>query len=286
MNEQTFVRWLELPEAQPIRFGDLPGLIAGALHESVFAQAAAEINLEAELKALVHSGELMVRDPLTMGPHTFPRGAALRLAVLLPREDLRPLLASRGIGLRLVSYGTGPTHWTIENAAAAVATQEGWHQGARDTLRGQMVQAAADSTLTVRHPHTGLPYRPDRVRYFYDLVTLDDVNEWLARDPSLSLRWRRSPSETVPIATDSTQVTAATPTKASQAAERQAREDARLAHCEARGLVFDIDPLRPLPYGIAKAAASLDPPITRQSLSTDVKAALRRRFERAKDGKG
>ena len=79
---------------------------------------------------------------------------------------------------------------------------------------------------------------------------------------------------------------AATPIKASQAAEKQAREDARLAHCEAVGLVFDMDPLRPLPYGIAKAAESLDPPITRQSLSTDVKASLRRRFERVRNGKG
>ena len=79
---------------------------------------------------------------------------------------------------------------------------------------------------------------------------------------------------------------AAMPIKVSQAAEKQAREDARLAHCEAVGLVFDMDPLRPLPYGIAKAAESLDPPITRQSLSTDVKASLRRRFERVRNGKG
>jgi hypothetical protein len=187
MDQQTFVRWVELPEAQPVCFGDLPGLIAGALHESEFAQAAAENNLEAELKALVDSGELMVRDPLTLGRHTFPLGAALRRAVLLPREDLRPLLASRGIGLRLIPYGT--SHWTIENAAAAIAEQEGWHQGARDTLRGQMVQAAADGTLTVRHPDTGLPYRPDRLRDSIGLVTPADVNAWLARDPELSLRW-------------------------------------------------------------------------------------------------
>lgn len=78
---------------------------------------------------------------------------------------------------------------------------------------------------------------------------------------------------------------AAAPLRASQGAEREAREDARLAHCEAQGLVFDADPLRPLPYGITKAAASLDPPITRQSLSTDVKAALRRRRERERAGK-
>jgi hypothetical protein len=192
VEEQTFVRWVELPEAQTVRFDDVPGLIAGALHEDEFAQAAAEINLDAELRALVQSNEFMVRNPLTLGRHTFPMGQALRDSVLLP-EDLRPLLASRGIGLRLIPY----------------------------------VATAADA----------------------------------AKVPAM-------------------------PTKASQAAKKEAREDARLAHCEANGLVFDRDPLRPLPYGIARAAASLDPPITRQSLSTDVKAALRRRFELARNGKG
>ena len=108
MEEQTFVRWVELPEAQPVRFDELPGLIAGALHEGPLAQAAAEINLEAELKALVDASELMVRDPLTLGPHTFPIGAALRRAVLLPREDLRTLLESRGIGLRLIRTDLPP----------------------------------------------------------------------------------------------------------------------------------------------------------------------------------
>ena len=193
-----FARWVELPEAQPVRFGDLPGLIAGALHEGQFAQAAAEINLEGELKALVDSGGLMVRDSLTLGRHTFPLGAALFDAVLLPREDLRPLLESRGIGLRLIAYGTGPTHWTIENAAAAIAAQEGWHQGQRDTLRGQMLRAAVDGPLTVRHPHTGAAHRPDHVRDFYDLVTPTDVNAWLARDARLSLRWRQSIGEPGP----------------------------------------------------------------------------------------
>ena len=81
-------------------------------------------------------------------------------------------------------------------------------------------------------------------------------------------------------------VAAAKTAKATQAAEKEAREDARLAHCEAEGLVFDKDSLRPLPYGITKAAESLDPPITRQSLSPDLKAALRRRLERARNGRG
>ena len=198
MEEQSFVRWVELPEAQPVRFGDLPGLMAGALHDSDFAQVAAEINFTAALKKMVDAGELMVRDPLTFGRHTFPIGDALRRAVLLPREDLRPLLAAHSIGLRLIPYGTGPTHWTIENSAVAIAAQEGWHQGARDTLRGQMVQAVADGTLTVRHPHTALAYRPDAVRDFRELVTPADVNEWLALDSAGSLRWLHAAHEPKP----------------------------------------------------------------------------------------
>jgi hypothetical protein len=283
--EPKFTRWLELPEAEPVKFGDLPGLIAGALHSDGFAQAGAEINLESELRGLVDSGELMVRDPLTLGRHTFPIGAALRRGVLLPREDLRPLLEKRGIGLRLTRYGTGPNLWTIENAAAAIAEQEGWHQGARDTLRLQMMQAAHNGALTVRHPHTALAYRPDTVRDFYELVTPADVNAWLARDPGATLRWSQGANEPVPTAADSADSTAATPTTASQAAAKEAREDSRLAHCEAEGIVFDKSALLRLPDGIAKAAASLNPKITRQSLSTDVKAALRRRFERVRRGR-
>ena len=102
-----FVRWLELSEAQPVRFGDLPGLIASVLHADEFAQACAEINLEAELRALVNSGEMLVRDRSTLGRHTFPHGAALLDAVMLP-SDLRPLLASRGIGLRLRGEAADP----------------------------------------------------------------------------------------------------------------------------------------------------------------------------------
>jgi hypothetical protein len=219
MEEQTFLGWVELPEAQPVRFGDLPGLLAGALHTGEFAQSAAEISFAADLKKMVDEGELLVRDPLTLGRHTFPHGASLRRAVLLPTEDLRPLLASRSIGLRLIPNGTGPTHWTIANAASAIATQEGWHQGALDTLREQMLQAATDGNLTIRHPHTGMTYRPDRVRDFYDLVTPVDVNAWLARASKASMVWRQGVSVPPPAA-DTSKATAPLATKTSPAAER------------------------------------------------------------------
>jgi len=75
---------------------------------------------------------------------------------------------------------------------------------------------------------------------------------------------------------------APSPPALSQAAKKEARQDERLAHCEAEGIIFDKSAR--LPDGITKAAQRLDPPITRQSLAIDVKAALRRRFERARNG--
>jgi hypothetical protein len=182
VEEQTFVRWVELPEGQTVRFDDVPGLIAGALHKDEFAQAAAEINLEAELRAMVQSGELMVRDPLTLGRHTFPIGQALRDSALLPLEDLRPLLASRGIGLRMIPYGNGPTHWTMENAARNLGEIQGWSGQQIKTLCEQMLGAAQAGAMAVRHPHTDLPiplHKRAKVCDFYELVTRDDVNAWL-----------------------------------------------------------------------------------------------------------
>ena len=72
--------------------------------------------------------------------------------------------------------------------------------------------------------------------------------------------------------------------KATQAAEKVAREDGRLGECEAWGIVFDKASVNSLPYGVGAVAETLN--ITRQSLSTDVKAALRRRFDTARNGKG
>ncbi len=61
----------------------------------------------------------------------------------------------------------------------------------------------------------------------------------------------------------------------SQAEVKTSREDYRLAFCEAEGLVFDKGLARRLPYGVGAAAVKLG--IQRQTLSTDLKAALERR---------
>jgi hypothetical protein len=196
MVTDSFSRWVEVPEAVPVKFGDLAFLIADALHSTEFAAAAAAINLENELAEMVSRGTLKVRDSLTMGEHTFPIGDSLRRAVLFPYE-LRPLLESRGIGLRLKPHGSGPDRWTMEYAAKAIGDQQGWHQGARDSLVARMVEGAESGALAVLDPHTDLPYRPGKVRPYYDLLNASDIDAWLERS-GVSYRLRPSPTRHLP----------------------------------------------------------------------------------------
>lgn len=207
MEADEITHWLELPAGTGfVLFSELAHLIAKALHpvepedeEYDFAYGCARVNLEEELPKAVAAKLLKVRDPLTHGLHAFPPGFVLQSAVVRV-SDLRAFLADRGMGVRVTEAGNGPTHWTIGNAAAAIAAQEGWHEHARDTLQEQMMQAARDGTLTVRHPHTDIPYRPDPVRDFYETVTPADVNSWLARDPANSLKWLHAVLEPGPSA--------------------------------------------------------------------------------------
>jgi len=68
--------------------------------------------------------------------------------------------------------------FTIEKAAAVIANKYGRHEGAQKTLEKQLLDAAKDGTLTVRHPHTDLPYRPKECRNFYETVGASDLNRY------------------------------------------------------------------------------------------------------------
>lgn len=94
-------------------------------------------------------------------------------------------LAVESLTAPVVSAGDS---YTLADAAQAIAAQQGWHDGARDTLKKQMMQAASDGTLTVRNPHTDLPYKPGTGRDFYELVTPADVNAWLEKQGA-PYRW-------------------------------------------------------------------------------------------------
>lgn len=168
--------------AQPVRIGDLPGLMAGAMHKDEFARVAAEEGIWRALRVMVDEGTLQPLNALTHAPHEFPVGDALRRAVVLPYA-LRPLLRTKGIDLHLIEPGNGPDLWSIGNAARDIGAIQGWTERQSDTLRKQMLDAARSGALVVRHPHTGLPVLPREsatVRDFYELMTRDDVNKWLA----------------------------------------------------------------------------------------------------------
>jgi hypothetical protein len=107
--------------AEPVRFADLPRVMAEAMHADPMARAGARINLEAELVEMVASGRLKVRDSLTLGPHTYPVGDALKNAVLLP-DEVRQLLAERGVSVPAVPVPASAP--TPSASAPAVAVPE------------------------------------------------------------------------------------------------------------------------------------------------------------------
>lgn len=190
MDTKKFPYWLAVEESKLVKFADLAHMMAKAIHpreDEGIAYGFARINLEKELPEAVHNGDLVVRNSSGMGKHEFPYGDALQRAVMLPLE-LRPFLETRGIELRLMPHGSGPSLWTLENAASAIAEQEDWHNGARGRLLDEMMEAAIKRELIVRDPHTNLPKATGEIREYYELVTPADVNAWLENN-SAPYRW-------------------------------------------------------------------------------------------------
>ena len=199
MNNKTLPYWLVVEESKTVRFSELAHLMAKAMHpgdHELMSYAAARINLDKELPRAVHDGQLKVRNHAGLSPHTFPHGASLQSAVVLP-QDLRSFLAERSIELRLTPHGSGPDYWTLENAAAAIAEQEQWHDGARGSLENALLEAASSRALVVRHPHTDLPRTDGDVRVFYELVRPSDVNAWLEKQDA-PYRWSVARPEVKP----------------------------------------------------------------------------------------
>ena len=176
------LHWLTLEESKTVKFSDLAHLMAQAMQPDAddVELALCEIDITAELKQAVTSGALVVRNPNTLGSHTFPHGAALQSAVLIPNIDLPSFLEARGIGLRLTPEGNGPRYWAPQNAASALQIQESWHDGTRAEFQDQMQEAAQRGALIVLNPRTCLPYAPETVRSNYEyVVTPANVNAWL-----------------------------------------------------------------------------------------------------------
>lgn len=190
MSETNFLYWMAVSESEPVRFSELSHMMAKAMYPSdaeLNHYASTRVNLDSELPRAVRDGELVVRNPAGMGKHTFPHGAALQRAVMLP-SDLQPFLAERGIELRLTAHGSGPIYWTLENAAIAMQTQEGWHGGTRAEFLDQLQEAAQRGELTVREPRTCLPMKSPQARTFWEVVTPADLNAWLEKQAA-PYRW-------------------------------------------------------------------------------------------------
>lgn len=182
MDKPNFPYWMAVGESELVKFSELAHLIAKALHpgdDEIHSYGAARVNLDDELRREVEAGRLVVRNAASLGQHKFPYGDALSRAVLMP-HDLTQFLADRGIELRLRPHGSGPALWTLSNAAAAVAEQEGWHDGARAGFLDSIMEAASTSALKVRDPRTDLVTRPRIIRSDWELVSVNDLNAWLA----------------------------------------------------------------------------------------------------------
>jgi hypothetical protein len=182
--------WIAVEEGTPVRFSDLSHMIASAFYpsdEELMAYGAARVNLDAELPGAVRDGELIVRNRAGFGRHTLPEGAALLDSVVFP-HDLAVFLKDRGMDVRLIPRANGPELWTLENAAIALAEQLTLTNESRGTLLDQMVAAANEGNLIVRHPHTDLPANDGQVRESYELTRPEDVNSWLESEGA-TYRW-------------------------------------------------------------------------------------------------
>ena len=145
---------------------------------------------------------------------------------------------------------------------------------------------------------TGLIFNPDEFRWLYRVLHLWKSNLGHTRtgrhEPHYYLEWAGSKNCTpywrewaldAKLFIDTAPVqAAATPAPVAQAIEtKEQRQDRRLHACVMKGLVMPKSYLSRLPDGVGQVADCEN--VTRQTFSTDVKAALKRRESAIKDGR-
>jgi hypothetical protein len=221
----THVAWVDLDLSAPIPVGILLEQVAEALHTKPLARVIAEENLKREFKQLVLTGQLVVLDRTTLGPHPCPDGAALWRAVLLP-DTVVDLLAARGIGIRDRSAPLREQYaaqsedkrragrYTLEEVAALLAKSG---EARAESLASRLKAAATDGALPTYRPGEtqrlayGAAQGEQRdVLLFYEECFWDDVNNWLAqheprvtaRIPDPSAKASPSPSNVTTVATE------------------------------------------------------------------------------------
>lgn len=222
-----------------VQYGELAHLIANALHplsdgatdSEMMAYGGARINLEAELEQAVEAETLPVKDPLTLGPHTFPVGDALRRSRVMV-ADLRKFVAGRGLSVLFqftINEDGGSTtfratqeeydamaagkqaqrserqregRYTMYEAAQVLAAANSIG-GAEAFLKNRMLPAAESGALVVHDPIDGGPVTGRVYRPYDDWVTPEAVNEWLALG-KFTFRWPVAVPEpkAAPVVTD------------------------------------------------------------------------------------
>ena len=203
-----------------VSFGDSSRLIANALwpdtgpDDDRMAYGATCINLDSELSRAVDACLLSAKDPLTLGPHTFPVGDALRTA-LVTVDDLRAFAAERGIevivgaasakssevdskrrdflALKNAPYKDLPALVTstpkpselcmLMEVSICIADQKGWQNSVRTSFLDRMMTAAAEGKLTLYDTETEVTRLPKFGANCPDeFTTPEAVNKWLLDD--------------------------------------------------------------------------------------------------------
>lgn len=155
-----------------VEFGELAHLIADAIWPDIgptddrMGYGLARLGLDGELAAAVTTGALPVKNALTLGPHTFPHGAALKSA-LVTLEDLTAFVAGRGISVtvhanvetrdercaRLLSEFEQEKGRNERGALARVVENDG---RARQTVKADIEHAQKKKKSAAANPFKGL----------------------------------------------------------------------------------------------------------------------------------
>lgn len=156
--------------------------------------------------------------------------------------------------------------FTPEEVGLLLALELGRAEEWAARLAEQLLQAAYREEIRLRDPETELLQGEHTSRQGNGVLKRGDVNDWLERQGA-SYRWA-DPAPAAVVAAPSPVVTLSADEIKSQ---RQAR---RYQACVDAGLILPSDDYGAMPRGIGKVAERLG--ITRQTLTADVKAHIRR----------
>lgn len=184
-----FVRVGHIPESTasaiyPPQTGE-PALTESGLDLEEIKYATCVSQHERALDKAIDAGMVTLLNPLSYEVHTFPFGEARKQAVIT-LDDFKLFAASLQIEVVLDSAPWTGTpspegYLTIREAASAIARKYEFNEPTSDTMLKQLSSAAERGELVVRHPQTLLPYMPQTLIDFYDLVSVADLNAWLEK---------------------------------------------------------------------------------------------------------